>query len=290
MNIHRPNNELSANNYCNQRIALLTKHGKEDVIAPTLKKLLGCSVEKVDGFDTDIFGTFTRDIARDGNQLEAARKKARTGMTLSGLPIGLASEGTFGPDPYSFMLPCNNELLIWIDDRFGIEVVATWSGKTNFAHQVINSWADAEAFAKSAGFPEHHLIVRPKDENHPKFRKGLTDWPSLQEAVAWAMNLDPNRQVFIETDMRASANPTRMENIRLAAEELARRLNSHCPACGAPGFAKAGLIRGLPCEDCGLPTHKAKADIHRCVRCEHQVQVARERTLAEAKYCDYCNP
>jgi len=282
--------DLPTSIYQNQRVALLTQHDKERVIAPVLQTLLGCSVEKVDGFDTDILGTFTRDIARDGNQLEAARKKARTGMTLSGLPIGLASEGTFGPDPFSFMLPYNNELLIWIDDRLGIEVVATSSGKTNFAHQVINSWANAEAFARSAGFPEHHLIVRPTNENHPEFRKGLADWPSLQKAVAWAMNLDPNRQAFIETDMRASANPTRMQNIRLAAEELARRLNSYCPSCGTPGFAKAGLIRGLPCQDCGSPTKEAKADLHRCVRCEHQIEVVRERTFAEARYCDYCNP
>lgn len=288
--IHRPINELSASSYCNQRVALLTQHGKESVIAPVLKTLLGCGVEKVSGFDTDIFGTFTRDIARDGNQLEAARKKARTGMTLSGLPIGLASEGTFGPDPFSFMLPYNSELLIWIDDRLGIEVVATSSGKTNLAHRVINSWADAESFARSAGFPEHHLIVRPGNENHHAFRKGLVDWPSLQDAVSWARNLDPSQQVFIETDMRASANPTRMENIRLAAEELARRLNSLCPSCGTPGFAKAGVIRGLPCEDCGSPTKEAKADIHRCVRCEHQNEVARERTFAEAGNCGYCNP
>lgn len=288
--IHRPNNEPSPNSYCNQRVALLTKHDKENVIAPTLKKLLGCNVEKVDGCDTDIFGTFTRDIARDGNQLEAARKKARTGMKLSGLPIGLASEGTFGPDPFYSMFPYNSELLIWIDDRLDIEVVATSSGKTNFAHRVIDSWASAETFAKVAGFPEHHLIVRPGNENHPEFRKGLADWASLQEAVTWAMNLDPNQQVFMETDMRASANPTRMEIIRLAAEELARRLNSLCPSCGTPGFAKAGLIRGLPCEDCGLPTDEAKADIYRCVRCEHQSVVDRERRFAAAGNCGYCNP
>lgn len=244
----------------------------------------------MDGFDTDIFGTFTRDIARDGNQLEAARKKARTGMALSGLPIGLASEGTFGPDPYSFMLPYNSELLIWIDDGLGIEVVATSSGKTNLAHRVVNSWVKAKAFAESAGFPEHHLIVRPGNENHPEFRKDLADWPNLQKAVSWAMNLDPNQQVFIETDMRASANPTRMQNIRQAAEELARRLSSLCPSCGTPGFAKAGLIRGLPCEDCGSPTEEAKADIHRCVRCEHQSVVDRERKFAAARSCGYCNP
>lgn len=287
---HWPNTELSPNSYCNQRVALLTKHGKENVIAPALKKLLGCFVEKVDGFDTDIFGTFTRDIARDGNQLEAARKKARAGMTLSGLPIGIASEGAFGPDPFYSMFPYNNELLIWIDDRLGIEVVATSSGKTNFAHRVIDSWGSAETFAKEVGFPEHHLIVRPGNENHPEFRKGLADWTSLQEAVAWAMNLDSNQQIFIETDMRASANPTRMANIRLATEELARRLNSHCPSCGTPGFAKAGFVRGLPCEDCGAPTEEAKADIYRCVRCEHQSVVDREQRFSAAGSCSYCNP
>jgi len=276
--------------YSGQRVALLTQHGKQTPLAEVLSHRLGCQLEHVSGYDTDQLGTFTRDIARSGSQLDAARSKARIGMTLSGLPIGLASEGTFGSDPYLFMLPYNSELLIWIDDRLGIEVVATSSGKTNFAHRVINSWVEAKAFAESAGFPEHHLIVRPGNENHPKFLKGSLDWPSLQEAVTWAMNLDPNQQVFIETDMRAFANPTRMENIRLAAEELARRLNSLCPACGTPGFAKTDLIRGLPCEECGLPTEEAKADIHRCVRCEHQSVVARERRFAAARNCGYCNP
>ena len=85
--MHHPNNELTTSSYYNQRVALLTKHAKEDVIALTLKKLLGCSVEKVDGFDTDLLGTFTRDIARDGNQLEAARKKASAPDAKTGVPF-----------------------------------------------------------------------------------------------------------------------------------------------------------------------------------------------------------
>lgn len=282
--------QLTIFDYRDQQVALLTQHGKETVIAPVLAEQLGCRVEKVDGFDTDLLGTFTRDIAREGSQLDAARKKARIGMELSGLSIGLASEGSFGSDPFTGMLPWNRELLIWIDDRLGIEVIANSAGKTNFSHRLAESWEEAADFARSAGFPEHHLVVRPEDENHPEIRKGLADWPSLEDALTWALNLAPNRRAFIETDMRAFANPTRLENIRLAAVDLARRLSSLCPACGTPGFAVAEQVRGLPCEDCGIPTNEVKADRHSCLRCEHQVLVERELEYASARYCDFCNP
>jgi hypothetical protein len=39
-------------------IVLLTRHGKERVIAPMLESALGCRVERVDGFDTDQLGEF----------------------------------------------------------------------------------------------------------------------------------------------------------------------------------------------------------------------------------------
>ena len=77
--------------YAERRVALLTQHGKEGVIASVLDTALGCRVERVSGFDTDALGTFTRDIPRAGTQIEAARKKARVGMELSGLPLGLVN-------------------------------------------------------------------------------------------------------------------------------------------------------------------------------------------------------
>ncbi len=282
--------DSTESNYHEQRVALLTQHGKETPLGDVLTQRIGCRLEHVSGYDTDQLGTFTRDIARSGNQLDAARAKARIGMSLSGLPLGLASEGSFGPDPVFFMLPHNLELLVWIDDRLGIEVVATASGKTNFSHKTVKNWEEAKRFADMAGFPEHYLIVRPSDEHHPEFRKGLSDWNSLQEALDWALTTSPARRAFIETDMRAFANPTRMLVIRNAAEALAQKLKSLCPDCGTPGFAKSGVIRGLPCEDCGQPTEIAKADIHRCVRCEYQRLVAREPGFAEPRDCNYCNP
>ena len=47
-------------------VALLTQHGKESVIAPVLDAALACRVRLVTGFDTDLLGTFTRDVARAG--------------------------------------------------------------------------------------------------------------------------------------------------------------------------------------------------------------------------------
>ena len=98
--------------YAGRQVALLTQHGKERVIAPVLEAALGCRVERVARYDTDLLGTFTRDIPRAGTQLDAARRKARLGMELAGLPLGLASEGSFGPDPFTGMFPWNVEFLI----------------------------------------------------------------------------------------------------------------------------------------------------------------------------------
>ena len=277
--------------YPGRQVALLTQHGKERVIAAALEPTLGCRVERVVGYDTDLLGTFTRDIPRAGMQLDAARKKARIGMSLSGLPLGLASEGSFRPDPMMGILPWNVEFLIWIDDELDIEVVGVAQGKTNFAHVLAVSWEEAEAFASRVGFPAHYLVLRPTDENDPRIHKGIADWSDLQTAFASALDQSASRCVFIETDMRAHANPTRMDNIRLAAEELARKLRSFCPACGAPGFWIVERLTGLPCEACGEPTRETRAEVHGCLKCTHRV--IRERAdvmYASAGRCDDCNP
>ena len=283
--------EFSPGNYRGQPVALLTQHGKERVIAPVLDSALGCRVERVSRYDTDRLGTFTRDIPRAGTQLEAARKKALIGMELSGLPLGLASEGSFGPDPMMGMFPWNVEFLIWIDDVNGLEVVGMAQGPAKFAHLRASDWPAAAAFARQWGFPEHHLIVRPEREDDSRIRKGISSWAELEAIFTWALEQSPSGLVFLETDVRADANPTRQENIRLAAEDLSKRLRSLCPACGAPGFWIVERVPGLPCEDCGAPTREPMADIHGCVKCTHRV--TRERTdqqYADQGRCDYCNP
>jgi len=58
--------------YRGKRFSLLTQHGKEQIMAPLFAESFGAELELATGFDTDSLGTFTRDIARHGDQLEAA--------------------------------------------------------------------------------------------------------------------------------------------------------------------------------------------------------------------------
>lgn len=277
--------------YAGRRIALLTQHGKERVIAPVLESVLGCRVERVAGYDTDQLGTFTREIPRAGTQLEAARKKARIGMELSGLPLGLASEGSFGPDPFAGMFPWNVEMVVFIDDERGLEIVGSAQGHANFAHRLAASWEEAQDFARSAEFPEHHLVVRPQGEDDPRIRKGIASWAALEAAFFWAREQSANGLVFLETDVRAHANPTRMANIRLAAEELAKKLCSLCPACGMPGFWVLERVPGLPCADCGAPTREPRGEVLGCVKCVHrEVRHYSDRVAADPGCCEHCNP
>ena len=276
--------------YQGRQVALLTQHGKEQVIAPVLEAALGCHVGRVAGYDTDLLGTFTREIPRPGTQLDAARKKARIGMELAGLPLGLASEGSFGPDPYAGLFPWNVEMIIWIDDTLGVEVVGVASGKANFSHLLTANLEEVEAFARAAGFPEHRLVARPQHEDDPRIRKGIADWKTLREAFRYACGEADNGRAFLETDGRADRNPTRMERIGQAAQDLVRKLCTLCPTCNAPGFQRAERVPGLPCENCGAPTREAKADIHRCVRCGHHLTVEHTEKAAPAGRCDLCNP
>ena len=283
------NGSMSSQHYAGREIALLTQHGKESVIAPVLDAALGGRVRRVAGFDTDQLGTFTRDIPRVCTQLEAARRKARIGMEIAGLPLGLASEGAFGPDPMLGVLPWNTELVLFIDDSLGIEVVGLAQQATRFAHLLASDWEAVRRFAMAQGFPDHHLVIRPAHQDDPRIVKGLGDWGDLEAAFRRAVDQSGNGLAFIEHDLRAHVHPTRREVIRLATENLRDRLLSCCPTCGAPGFWPVERIPGLPCADCDAPTREPRAEAWGCPKCAYRD----ERTIsgyADPGGCDVCNP
>lgn len=82
---------------CRRQASLATKHSKERAIARPLRFALGLDIAATPDLDTDLLGTFSGEVPRVGTALEVCKRKARLGMAGTGLPFGLASEGSFGP-------------------------------------------------------------------------------------------------------------------------------------------------------------------------------------------------
>ena len=277
--------------YAGLKASLLTQHGKESIICPQLFDSNGLEVIHVSDYDTDKLGSFTRDIPRYGSQLDAARKKARVGMELSGLMLGIASEGAFDNDPYTGMLPWNYELVLLIDGIHNIEIIGFFGGQAQSTSQLVSSWDELTALLSEAQFTTHQLVIRPDDEYHPECRKGIKDLNSLKEAFEWATSLSKKGNVFVENDLRAHTNPTRMANILKATQDLSRKINSLCPECESPGFSVTERKKGLLCACCEAPTNLPVAHIWSCVKCDYKKEeLIPNQTKADPSKCHYCNP
>jgi hypothetical protein len=271
-------------------VALLTQHGKQDLVRPILEATLGCHLIHTDGYDTDVLGTFTRDVARPGSQLEACRRKARLGMALTGSTLGVASEGAFGPDPYTGWMAWDTEALLWVDATQGLEVIGMAQGPAQSLHRVVSTPEELVQFAAEARFPAHHLVLRPDHADHPDLYKDLSDQDSLQSAFHAARAASRSDRVFVENDLRAHCNPTRQDIIRKAAHDLVQKLTSLCPQCHAPGYGIERKVPGLRCKTCGHPTRLPVADIWQCAVCAHQEHRDTAHGWADPGQCDRCNP
>lgn len=282
---------MSQSIYRGRHVAFLTQHGKETLVAPIMRTALGCDIARIDGYNTDLLGTFSRDIPRSGSQLDTARRKARIGMSLAGSTLGIASEGSFMADPFAGWMPWNVEILIWLDDDLGIEVTGMAQGPAKSAHRSISTIDELRAFAADAGFPNHHLMLRPDDEHSPDIIKGLADWPTLERSFFETLKKSTTAQVFAENDLRAFCNPTRQAMIRKAAQDLLNKLLSLCPRCSSPGYSIVHRKAGLLCGACHTPTRLPIADIWRCPKCTHTDEIKRDiPSHADPANCDYCNP
>jgi hypothetical protein len=276
--------------YENIKISLLTKHQKEKVIAPKFLKMFDAEIIHTDDFDTDELGTFTRDRARYGNQLDAARRKARIGMEITGLKYGIASEGSFTSDPFVGMLPWNHEIIIFIDDVLRIEIIGSSKSAAISSQLKIRNWKELAKFARLNKFPRHQLVIRPDDENHPVFQKGISNRLMLEEAFNQAMKLSKTKRVFVEHDLRAFANPTRMKNIGSATNDLINKLKTLCPKCHTPGFQITKVKSGLPCSICDMETREIMEKIFTCNKCHYEKSEFVKKVKADPAKCDFCNP
>lgn len=277
--------------YAGSTIALATMHGKAEALAPAFSAL-SASLQVPGGIDTDALGTFSGEIPRAMPPLETAIGKARLAMAITGRPLGLATEGSFGPDPMIGFVPLHREVIVLVDDMHG-QIVHEWrsSHDTNFGSCVVARASDLQdAQLARWGFPGHAVIVRGETAG-PVF-KSLRDLKTLHAAIAACIENTPSRRARVETDMRAHLNPTRMRQIALLGQRLVERLQDRCPQCAAPGFGRIDFVTGLPCSWCGAPTSAIASEIHGCAACRMRMELPRIDGLRESDpaHCDICNP
>ena len=279
--------------YFKGRTAVLaTMHGKEKVIAPLLKEL---DIEVVVplALNTDTFGTFTRDVKRAGNQLEAARAKARAALALTGLDLAIASEGSFGADPQIPFVQSNLELVLLVDTKNNIEISGYHrSSETNMNGAYVSNIENAQGLVREWGFPDHGLIVRKDEKSKRQIHKDIVTHEDLDKHLGQLLARPFTKKAYIETDMRAHRNPTRMKNIAKATEDLMKNIQSLCPKCRAPGFVAVDVKRGVPCAWCGRPTDQPVSLVYKCFKCEYiqDSALSDSAPAADPATCEYCNP
>jgi hypothetical protein len=262
-------------------------HGKEAALAPPLAAL-GVTLVRPE-IDTDRFGTFSAETPRRGTMADAARAKARAAIAATGLNVGVASEGAYGPHPNLPFLPLGRELLVWHEAETGREIIEqALDDRPTYDHAEVATLAEAEALLARVSFPATALIVAPAVDA-PPVAKGLRSCDALAAAIRQAAASAADGRAFLQTDMRAHMNPRRMEVIAGLAARLAQRLSTPCPHCHAPGW---GLLRrepGLPCGECGTPTALVLSDVEGCTACGAEDRRPRTGT-ADPAHCPYCNP
>jgi hypothetical protein len=280
--------------FAGRTLGVVTRHGKEAAIAPAFLAALPLrAVVPVDAFDTDVLGTFSGERPREAGPLETAGRKAREGAAAGGLDLVIASEGSFGPYPPAPFLTCDEEVLALYDardDRLFTHRHVSLDTRAGGEHATT---IDAvRAFAGRMGFPGHGLVLRPAEQvaQGDRIVKGIQDPGQLvREAERFIAG---HGGVWVETDLRAMMNPTRMAVITETAERFVRELATPCPACGAVHFRVTGTVIGLLCAWCGTPTEGVRALVRSCWRCGHSEERTRDdgRTTADPQHCPACNP
>lgn len=275
----------------NRKVVIATKHGKERVIAPLIEEWLGMRPLVAPDLDTDKLGTFSGEVERNDDVVETLRKKCRMAMELSQCDIAIASEGSFGPHPGLPFTYADDELMMMMDTSNNLEIISREvSMETNFGGSYVEDEAALMKFAEKAQFPSHGLIVRNHKDDFSYILKGITNQKTLVESF---YNCKRHfGSAYIETDMRAMYNPSRMKVIASAAGKLISSALSQCPSCAMPGFDITDYQQGLPCEQCGLATSSVLFALYTCHHCgfKNKVLFPDGKETEDPMYCNYCNP
>ena len=281
---------MNNNLFSRRKIAIATMHSKEQVIAPLLKKYLNvhCSTPEI---NTDIFGTFSGETERLYSPIESARKKCEFALKTTGFDLAIASEGSFGKHPYIPFAAADNEIVLLLDKKNNLEIFGQiLTTETNFRSSYIYSLEEAMIFAEKTRFPEHSLIIRTEPEEVKYLVKGINEMFQFKGLIQ--QMLKKNGSVWVETDMRAMHNPTRMNVIKQATLNLIDKLKSTCPSCFTPGFWMSKALPGLPCSHCNMPTKSTSVHVYNCLKCDYSEKKKHphSKKAEDPAYCDFCNP
>lgn len=275
-------------------LGVATMHGKERVIGPALMKALPIAgYQAIPEVDTDRFGAFSGEVQRQLDPRATAIEKAKHGAEVSGMELVIASEGSFGPYPPAPFISCNEEFLALYDARDG----AVFEHKhltleTNFGGEACSTPAQVTAFAQRMRFPEHALVLRSTE--HWRADSVQVKGIHQHEELLRTANdlLAAHGTVWVETDMRAMCNPTRMKMIGATAERFAAELIRTCPRCSHFYFRITSAVPGLPCGLCGSPTESVRSFVRHCQQCDFTTEEPRTdgKQVEEPQFCGYCNP
>lgn len=274
-----------------RKLIVATKHKKEKVIAPVLEREINVKCFIADHFDTDALGTFCGEVERRDDPITTAKNKCHLAMELVNCDLAIASEGSFGPHPEIPFVTADEEILILIDKINDLEIIAREiSLDTNFCSAEVRTEEELFVFAERARFPSHGLIIKDSKDDFTDMIKGITDHTYLNKV--FKSFVGRYGKAYLETDMRAMYNPTRMGVIEKAALRLAKKINSLCPACNFPGFGITESKKGLPCEQCFLPTRSILSYAYTCKKCAYTREDLYPNGIKteEPLYCDFCNP
>ncbi len=280
------------NIFWGRKVALGTMHKKETVIVPILEKKLGVQVVVPPNFNTDVFGTFSCEVPRVVNQLQAARNKAKAVIESSGLNIAVASEGSFDIDPHMPFLTLNTEIVVLIDTIHELEIVGI--SRTHNVHaysETVSSHDEAVKLALSWDFPINGIIVK-SHKNSSKVYKDINSIDEFSVLIKKMLNNPFCSSLHLETDMRAHKNSIRMKNIEAATEDLVHKCLDCCPRCDTPGFVVTSVTNGLPCNQCGALVEMIRSSMSTCSHCSYTAEKFSSQydKGADPQNCEVCNP
>lgn len=263
---------------------LVTLHGKESLIAPTLAERWQARLSLSTAFDTDSLGTFSGEVERRLSPLECGLHKARLAVELTGAEFGLGSEGSFGPGPWGLGI-INQELVACVPEKGDWTVVGCHAIPVAADECRYGDVEHRERFWRN--LPEGQGVILVAGEN---IVKGVqTQDEAMVHLTQWFGKKVPY-DARIVYDLRAHQSPVRRATLARAVANLVDRLDSHCDRCGRPGFWPDHREPGLPCADCGCPTNGLRARVARCEACGHQHRAIVEVVYADPATCPRCNP